>query len=157
MANNYTTIPFNSGIYYHPTNAVQDLAHQEIARIYGNGDVVQLVRPERGLKVTGATIAWQQLDSNGTPLLTATARMNNGTTQVNLLNLTAAQLGAAAGGVQGLNVPAGLGFVIPARGWWFEIIFNTAPATGASGQLYWKLDVTGYCYEDEDPTVPPPN
>jgi hypothetical protein len=157
VATTYQTTPFNSGIYYQPVNGVQGPAHQEVARIYGNGDIVQLVRPERGLKLTGAKIAMAQLDSNGAPTLTATLRANNGVSQQNIALVTAAQAGAAAGSVVYLNVPSALGWIVPARGWWFELLITAGPATGASGAIYWEFDLTAFCYNDEDVTRPPTN
>jgi hypothetical protein len=155
MATTYSTIPFNSAIAFPVNGATMPLAHQEVARTYGLNDVVQLVRPERALKLVGAAIAWAQLDSNGTPLMTAKMRANNGTSQQDIITVTAAQLGAA--GFQGMNVPAALGFIIPARGWWIEFLVTAAPATAASGAIYWKVDVSAAAYGDEDVTRPPAN
>lgn len=156
MATTYQTLPFNSGIYYHPVNAVQGLTHSEVARTYGNGDIVQLVRPERYLVLVNAIIGWQQLDSAG-PSMTAAVRSNNGTTQQNIITLTAAQLGAAAGGVQMLNVPSAIGYVIPARGYWFEFVVTAGPATAASGQIWWDFNLTSFAYGDVEGTRPPAN
>lgn len=157
MANTYQALPFNASIAFPANGADMPLAHQEAARIYGNGDVVQLVRPERALKLVGAQVGWQQLDSNGAPTMTATIRANNGASQQNIITLTAAQLGAAAGGTQVLNVPAAIGWIVPARGWWFEWLFTAGPATGASGAIYWKFDVSAAAFGDEDVTRPPAN
>jgi hypothetical protein len=156
MATTYQTLPFNSGIFF---QREQTLAHQEAARAaaFGNGDIVQLVRPERGLKLVNARFGGAQLDSNGTPTLTATVRASNGSSTQNIITLTAAQLGAAGGFTQGLNVPSAIGWIVPARSWWFEVVFTAAPATGVAGAIYWAFDLTPFCYSDEDVTRPPAN
>jgi hypothetical protein len=156
MATTYTTIPFNSGIFFPADAAAHPQGHQEVARTYGLNDVVQLLRPERGLKLCAAQLGWGQLDSNGAPTATATLRSNNGATQQNIMTLSAAQLGA--GGTQGfINVPAAIGYIIPARGYWIEILFTAAPATAAAGALYWMLLFSPFAYGDEEITRPPTN
>jgi hypothetical protein len=94
-----------------------------------------------------------ELDTNAAPTATGKVRLNNGTTQVNLVDITAAQLGTANGVVVHGNVPAGINKLIEDDGFWVELVFDAAFATAATGVVVFGVQVTPNLWGGEQTTV----
>jgi hypothetical protein len=139
--------------YYHPVGG-GDLVWQTTSRQYANADVVRYFSLVRDTKICEATIMNAQLDSHATPTIAATLRTNDGTTQQNIMTLTAAAALAVADGRADMNVAAALGYVIPAAGYWLELLFTAGPATAAAGIIYVRLKVTNVMFQGEGPVTP---
>lgn len=127
------------------------LACEEADRTYAEDDVVKGPKIAKGVKITDAIVASDELDSNGAPTMTGTLRLNNGTTQQNLVTVSAVSFGAAGGQVTRLNVPDGFNFVVPADGYWLEFVVDAAVATAASGRLAFGVAITNNLWGSELP------
>lgn len=148
----YEETSFKARPWYHPT-AGEHLAFRSPARTYAEDDVVKFFKLERAIKIADAVVANAELDSNVTPTATGILRLNNGTAQVDLVDVAAATLGVVDG-VTRLNNLAGLGFITPARGYWLEFVFTAAFATAAEGVLAVSLAVSALTYGSESPVYP---
>lgn len=120
------------------------LEFTEAARIYANGDTIDFLDFDLGVKTGHASVFLEPLDTNATPLLTLELQLYNGTTTKKLVSLTAAQV--KAGGYYPVDEFEGVGFVtdapkagtVPYR---LRVIVTAAPATAASGGI--KVTWTG--------------
>jgi hypothetical protein len=110
----------------------------DVATALDLDDVIKGPNVPEGATILDAKIVCDDLDTNVTPLITLTLRLNNGTTQVDLI--TDSTVGQD-GGVARLDVVAGYQYVVPAAGYWLEVLVSAAPATGAT-DVDLEFDVT---------------
>lgn len=104
----------------------------------------------KGCKITNAVLSFSdEFDEDATPAGICTVRLNDGTTQINLVTCTATQAGTAGGFVQYLNVPAGLNYIVESDGFWVEAIFTTAPDDVKTAILGFGVEVTNNLWGDE--------
>lgn len=134
-------------IYPIGTNGFPIITPRQAARTYANGDIIRGPYLERDLKICDAIAAGEELDSNASPTATGKLRVTDGTTTVDVIAVTATQLGTA-GWVARLTEQAALGYVIPSRGFWMEFVFDAAFATAASGIITFGLTVSTNMFGD---------
>lgn len=147
----YTAKPFLEGAHY--SRVGTQFAYREPTRIYATGDILKLLYVERDTKIMWAALGASQLDSNGASAVTATLRLNNGSTQVNIVVAPATTLRAATGGVTALSEQAALGYIVPARGYWLEVLFGTF-TTAVTGIVSVSLQMSNVMYGTESPLAP---
>lgn len=108
----------------------------------------------KGCKITNAVLSFSdEFDEDATPSGIATLRLNDGTTQVNLVTCTAVQAGTAGGFVQFLNVPAGINYIVESDGFWAEVIFTTAPDDPKTAILCAGVQISSNLWGDEQTQV----
>lgn len=104
----------------------------------------------KGCKITNAVLSFSdEFDEDATPSGVCTVRLNDGTTQINLVTCSTTQAGTAGGFVQYLNVPAGLNYIVESDGFWVEAIFTTAPDDVKTAILGFGVEVTNNLWGDE--------
>lgn len=140
----YTETSFNEGPWYHPTHSL-NFAFRTTQGITFGADTIKLLQLERDTKIVDAIVT-SSVALGGTTA--ATLRLNDGTTQVNIIS--AASL-VAANTVTRLNVAAALGYIIPTRGFWLELLLTAA--TNA-GEIYVGLFTSNVMFGDEGPLAP---
>jgi hypothetical protein len=124
------------------------LYFEQVARTYILNDNILGARPSKGTKITNAWIACESLESAG-PTLTLKLRLNNGTSQQDLVTVTAAQ--AAAGAVVYMNVVGGANYVIPDNTYYLEVLITANAATPASGKVKAGATITNRLWGLEQP------
>lgn len=156
MATTYTNPSFNDGPWQ---RAFGDwlIMPEEAARTYVVNDVVKGPQVGIAAKLCDAILAIESLDSDASPAGILKVQLTNGTTTVDVIVLTAAQV--KAGGVFRITERAAVGYVTGATStvappWWLQAKMTTGPATGASGKLKFGGYFTGMNYKGEDPTAP---
>lgn len=96
-------------------------------------DVIRSAYIPKFAVILDGKIVTDDLDTNGTPLITLTYRINNGTTQRNFFSASTV---GRAGGIQradaGASATAACGFEVTASGFFLELLVPAAPATGAT-------------------------
>lgn len=118
--------------YHYPASFPQKqtwlLATQE-TREYANGDIVHAIKLRKGVRVLDAIFSYSdELDEDASPTATGKVRLYNGATAVNLIAITAAQLGTANGGVLRLTEPAALGHLVEDDGYELQFVVDAAVA-----------------------------
>ena len=130
------------------------LSCEEATRVYANGDIVKGPKIAKGNKIVDAYFATGDIDTNGSPTATCKLRINDGSTQVKLIDVTAAQL-STTGGIMLSGISSGnyLNFnhVVPTDGYWLEVVFDAAFATAATGVLAFGILVTNNLWTAEQP------
>lgn len=153
MATIYTNPTFNDGPWQ---RAYFDwiVCPPEASRTYANGDTIRGHHFATATKIAGAWVdLGTGLDSNATPTATAELRVTDGTTPIQVITITAAQV--KAGGIYYMNTSAGAGFVCPLNSkYYVEFAVTAAVATAAAAVVQFGIGVTGLCYKGEDPTAP---
>jgi hypothetical protein len=123
-------------------------------RTYAEDDVIRGPGVERDLKICDAIVSGEELDTNASPTATAKLRLNHLTeSAVNLVAIDATTLGTADWVVR-LNLQAALGFVVPDRGYWLELVFDDAFATAAAGTICFGITVSPTNFGAESPLAP---
>lgn len=152
----YNLAPYSQGPYYHPTDGLQDIASAAAARVYASGDIVNLCKIERGMKLMSFRVVAPQLDSNGSPTLAAVLEIIDGATTTTAITVTAAQFGAAAGLFGSITNPVAYNYVCQVKdvGTTIRLRFTAGPATGVSAILKLGVSVTGLCFGAEEVTAP---
>jgi len=143
----------NFNIYPVGNEGMSLMIPRQAAATYANGDIIKGPKLERDLKIVDAIAAGGELDSNAPPTATAKLRLNDGSTQVNLISIDATTLGSADW-VQRINLQAAVGYVIPTRGFWLELVFDAAFATAAAAALVFGVTVSPCMFGDEGPLAP---
>lgn len=151
-AETITHVSHKTGPYYYPCASAW-LGVRADSHTYESGDIIKGPKVMRDLKICDAVVANEELDSNATPTATAKLRLNNGSTQTNLVSVTAATLGVDDGFTR-LNIDDAAFFVVPANGYWLELIFDAAFATAAAGVIAFGIEVVGIMWGDESPIAP---
>lgn len=141
----YDEVPYN-GVPLH-RNAVGPQIYRGAVRTFATGDIVRLWKIERDVKVVDCLVGASVSLGAAAPV---TVRLNDGTTQVNLI--TVAQL-ATANLITRLNVSAGLGYVVPTRGFWLEVLFGTV-TTATPGSVIVGMVTSGAMIGVESPLQP---
>lgn len=152
----YNLAPYSQAPYFHATNGLQAIAGAAVTRIYASGDIVNLCRIQRGMKLISGRVVAPQLDSNVSPTLAGVLEMIDGVTTTTLVTVAAASFGAAAGVFASLTNPVAYNYVVQTKdtGATVRFRFTAGPATGASGILKLGVDVTGLCFGAEEVTAP---
>lgn len=154
MATTYTNQNFNYPARF-PRGGSEWLIVEEATREYDTvNDVVKGPKIAKGVKIANAVLAFSdEFDEDATPAGICTVRLNNGTTQVNLVTCTATQAGTANGFVQYLNEYAGLNHLVEDDGYWVEAIFTTAPDNVKTAILIFGVEITNNLWGNEQRTV----
>lgn len=146
---------FKDAPFYHPVGG-GPLAGRTTSRAYANGDIVKLHKVERDTKMGDAVVGPDRLDTNGAPSATGVLELTDGTTTVELVTLSIANLSSATAATRMARTtnPASIGLVVPTRGFWLQFRFTAVFATAAAGQLGFSVSRTNVTTGDESPLAP---
>lgn len=149
----YTEKPFLEGAHY--SRVGTQFAWRCVSRAYDDNDVVKILWVERDTKVMAAAVDMAtEIDANAGPTATLTLRLNNGTLQQNLVTLDATACGIATGTVVHINVPTAVGYVVPARGYWLELVVGLVATVAAATVIGVSFQASNVMYGTESPLAP---
>lgn len=101
--------------------------------------------PERVTCGSNFAIIGGDHDTNATPTIVVTLRLNDGTTQKPLISAsTVLQAGGIARPSLIVTTETGVGFTTNSKLWWLELLIATQAATGAAARLLVQLDLSGF-------------